>query len=76
MLQRIEAVLNSSGSASLAELSEQLHLPPDFVQAMVTQLKALDRIEEVGSCSSASSSCASSCGGCSFSAMQRYQLKQ
>ncbi len=75
MLQQIESVLAKRGGATLGEIAQEMKIPSDFAEAMVSQLKALGRIEEA-SCSSASSNCASSCGGCSFALTVQYKLKQ
>ncbi|KZL05452.1 Ferrous iron transport protein C [Pseudovibrio axinellae] len=76
MLQKIEGVLAKRGGATISEIAQDMNIPGDFAVAMVSQLKALGRIEEVGcSSSAASSSCASSCGGCSFAPTVQYRLK-
>jgi len=77
MLQRIEGVLAKRGGATVGEIAQDMNIPSDFAMAMISQLKALGRIEEVGcSSSGSSSSCGSSCGGCSFAPTVQYQLKQ
>ncbi len=77
MLQQVEGILASRGGATVGEIAQQMNISSDFALAMITQLKALGRIEEVGcSASSASSSCASSCGGCSFAPTVQYRLKK
>ncbi len=77
MLQQIEGVLAMRGSATVGDIAQDMNIPGDFAVAMISQLKALGRIEEVGCASrTASGSCASSCGGCSFAPTVQYQLKQ
>ncbi|SDQ77208.1 FeoC-like transcriptional regulator [Pseudovibrio sp. Tun.PSC04-5.I4] len=76
MLQKIESVLKRRGGATITEIAQDMNIPSDFATVMVSQLKALGRIEEVGcsSSSAASSSCASACGGCSFEPTRQYRL--
>ncbi|GHB22856.1 hypothetical protein GCM10007094_08850 [Pseudovibrio japonicus] len=77
MLHQVEGVLAERGGATVGEIAQQMNISSDFALAMITQLKALGRIEEVGcSTSSVSSSCASSCGGCSFAPTVQYRLKK
>jgi len=76
MLQNIKAVLKERGGATVTEIAEQMSISSDFASLMITQLKALGRIEEVGcSTSSTANSCGSSCGGCSFAPTLQYRLK-
>lgn len=77
MLQQIESVLKRRGAATAGEIAQDVGVPGDFALAMISQLKALGRIEEVGcsSDSSVPSSCASSCSGCSFAPTLQYRLK-